>query len=161
MTAQAIGGIAGGLLAGRVITRYPSWLVIGVTLTAFGAIDLVIFNYPRWFDGIWPVLALFVLVGVPGGIGFASRLTIIQTAVADEYRGRVFAVAGVLIAAGVLVGAILGGTLAGDVGVVNLLTIQGAGYVVAGVCAGVLLRRGEQSVAVVAPQAAAAESGSD
>ena len=54
MTAQAIGGIAGGLLAGRVVNRYPPWIVVGSCLTLFGVIDLVIFNYPRWFTGVEP-----------------------------------------------------------------------------------------------------------
>ena len=33
----------------------------------------MIFNYPRWFTGVEPVLALFVLVGIPGAIGFDWR----------------------------------------------------------------------------------------
>jgi len=141
MTAQAIGGIAGGLVAGRCVMRYGALRVVPVTLTLFGLIDLAIFNYPRWFTGIVPVLVLFVLVGVPGAIGFSARLTIVQTAVANVFLGRVFAVSGVLAAAGALIGAVAGGALGNAVGVVNLLTVQGLGYVVAGLAAAVLLRR--------------------
>jgi MFS family permease len=155
MTAQAIGGIAGGLVAGRWVARFGALRVVPVTLILFGLIDLVIFNYPRWFTGIAPVLLLFVVVGVPGAVGYAARLTILQTAVADAFLGRVFAVAGVLAAAGMLIGATVGGALAEGLGVVNLLTIQGLGYVIAGLLAAVLLRRHATSVARAAPQVGA------
>jgi MFS family permease len=141
MAAQAVGGIAGGLVAGRVASGLTPARVVPVALTLFGLVDLAIFNYPRWFEGIGPVLLMFAIVGVPGAFGFAAVMTILQTSVADQYRGRLFAVLGVLAAAGALVGSTVGGALGGRLGVVNLLTIQGAGYVVAGLAAGALLRR--------------------
>jgi MFS family permease len=141
MTAQAVGGIAGGLYAGRLVARLTPARVVPVALALFGLVDLAIFNYPRWFDGIGPVLGMFVVVGVPGAFAFAAIMTILQTSVPDAYLGRVFAVAGVLGSAGALIGATIGGTLAESYGVLNLLTIQGAGYTVAGVVAGLLLRR--------------------
>ena len=141
MTAQAVGGIAGGLFAGRWIARFGALRVVPVTLVLFGLIDLVIFNYPRWSTAIVPVLVLFVVVGVPGAVGFAAQLTVVQSAVENAYLGRVFAVAGVLASAGMLLGAAVGGALGERVGIVNLLTLQGLGYVLAGSRAGVLLRR--------------------
>ena len=140
MTAQAVGGIAGGLLAARWIARFGAIRLVPVTLVLFGAVDLVIFNYPRWFTAIAPVLVLFVVVGVPGAVGFAATMTVLQGSVENAYLGRVFAVAGVLASAGMLVGAAVGGFLGDDVGIVNMLTVQGLGYVVAGLLAGVLLR---------------------
>ena len=64
-----------------------------------------------------------------------------------------------IAAAGALIGAVVGGTLAGEYGVVNLLTVQGAGYVVAGLAAGALLRRREVRVTpkVEEPETYAAE----
>lgn len=141
MTAQAIGGIAGGLVAGRWIAGFGAVRVVPVALLLFGFVDLLIFNYPRWFTGIGPVLLLFVVVGVPGAIGYAAQMTILQTSIGNAYLGRVFAVAGVLASAGMLLGATAGGALAEKVGVVDMLTVQGAGYVVAGCLAAVLLRR--------------------
>ena len=66
---------------------------------------------------------------------------LVARAVENAYLGRVFAVAGVLASAGMLLGAAVGGALGERVGIVNLLTLQGLGYVVAGSLAGVLLRR--------------------
>jgi MFS family permease len=154
MTAQAVGGIAGGLLAARWIARLGAVRLVPVTLLLFGLVDLVIFNYPRWFTAIVPVLVLFVVVGVPGAVGFAATMTVLQGSVENAFLGRVFAVAGVLGSAGMLVGAALGGVLGDDVGVVNMLTIQGLGYVVAGLLAGVLLRR--STGVAVAPERAGA-----
>ena len=141
MAAQAIGGIAGGLVAGRLAARLTPVRVVPVALALFGLVDLAIFNYPRWFDGIAPVLVMFAIVGVPGAFGFAAVMTILQTSVADAYLGRLFAVSGVLASAGMLLGATVGGGFAERYGVINLLTIQGGGYVVAGLLAGALLRR--------------------
>jgi predicted MFS family arabinose efflux permease len=146
MTAQAIGGIAGGLLAGRWIVRFGAIRLVPITLVLFGLIDLVIFNYPRWSTAIVPVLVLFVVVGVPGAVRFAATTTVLQSAVENAFLGRVFAVAGVLAAAGMLVGAAVGRVLGDDVGIVNMLTVQGVGYVVAGLLAGVLLRREAEQV---------------
>ena len=155
MTAQAVGGIAGGLLAARWIARFGALRLVPVTLVLFGVVDLVIFNYPRWFEAIAPVLVLFVVVGVPGAVGFAATMTVLQGSVENAFLGRVFAVAGVLASAGMLVGAAVGGVLGDDVGVVNMLTVQGFGYVVAGLLAVVLLRRSVE-VAVASEQRAGA-----
>jgi MFS family permease len=155
MTAQAVGGIAGGLLAARWIARVGALRLVPVMLVLFGLVDLVIFNYPRWFDAIVPVLVLFVVVGVPGAVGFAATMTVLQGFVENAFLGRVFAVAGVVASAGMLVGATVGGVLGDDVGVVNMLTVQGLGYVVAGLLAGALLRRSAQ-VAVASERRAGA-----
>jgi MFS family permease len=155
MTAQAVGGIAGGLLAARWIGRFGALRLVPVALVLFGAVDLVIFNYPRWFDSIVPVLVLFVVVGVPGAVGFAATMTVLQGSVENAFLGRVFAVAGVLASAGMLVGAAVGGFLGDDVGIVNMLTVQGLGYVVAGLLAGLLLRRSAEVVVATERRAGA------
>ncbi|HVD12715.1 MAG TPA: hypothetical protein VNB46_05710, partial [Gaiellaceae bacterium] len=59
----------------------------------------------------------------------------------DRLRGRAFNVIWMGAALAGIVGAAIAGPFGERIGVLNLLTIQGAGYVVAGVAAGVLLRR--------------------
>ena len=51
--------------------------------------------------------------------------TLLQSAVADEYRGRIFGTYGMTGALLALIGAVLAGTLADRVGAVTLLNIQG------------------------------------
>ncbi len=143
MSAQAVGGVLGGLAGTRYARRIRPALLIAVGLTLFGAIDIVIFNYPRWSTVLWPELVLFALVGIPGVLSGAALMTLLQTEVGDAHLGRVFSVAMVLEAVAALAGAGLAGTLGPTLGVMNLLTIQGLGYFVAGLCAGLFLGRAQ------------------
>ena len=140
MGAQAIGGLAGGLAVGAVSAAVPPSMLIGVGAVLFGLLDLAIFNYPAVLPGYLPAIILFALVGIPG-VGFITGLTtLVQTTVADAYRGRVFGAAMTTRALLSLLGTALAGMLARPLGIVTMLNVQGAGYVVAGLAALVLLR---------------------
>ena len=140
MGSQAIGGLAGGLAVGAVSESVPPSVLIGVVAVLFGLLDLAIFNYPAVLPGYLPAIILFALVGIPG-VGFITGLTtLVQTTVADAYRGRVFGTAMTTRAVLSLLGTALAGVLARPLGIVTLLNVQGAGYVVAGLAALVLLR---------------------
>jgi MFS family permease len=132
MSSQAIGGLIGGLLIGWIGARLAPASMIGVGGILFGLIDLAIFNYPAFVPGLLPALALFVAVGIPGIIMVTGKNILLQSAVADEYRGRVFGAYGTTIALLALLGATLAGTLGDRVGVVTVLNVQGVVYVVAG-----------------------------
>ncbi len=129
MSAQAVGGIAGGLACGYAARKASPQRLLTVGLFIFGAVDLIIFNYPRWFQAFPPVVALFVLVGIPTAVMTAAAFTLLQTAVPDALRARVCSA--ILVVEGVsgLIGAGFAGTLTERFGVVNVLTGQGAAYV--------------------------------
>lgn len=137
MSGQAVGGIVGGFVAAWLAGRWTPVRMVAVGLTLFGAVDLVIFNYPRWFTAVTPEIVLMAVVGIPGGVLLAGALTLLQTEVADELRGRVFGAILVVESGAMLVGSALAVV---PLGVVTLLTVQGLGYVVAGVVFGVLTR---------------------
>lgn len=139
MGAQAVGGLIGSVLVGYVIKVIPPSRLIGFCAILFGLIDLVIFNYPAFFPGFTLAVILFVLVGVPGVGTMTSSYTLLQTAVADEYRGRIFGAIGTTGALFMLSGTILAGFLGDHLGVVTVLNTQGAVYVLAGVFAMVTL----------------------
>jgi MFS family permease len=141
MSAQAVGGLAGGLVGALIAGRIPPKCLVTLGLVAFGAIDLVIFNYPRRSTGLAPEIALFVLVGMPGALMTAGVMTLLQTEVDDCHRGRVFSAAMVAESAAALVGAAFAATVTGTFGVVNVLTAQGAAYVLAGLAFAALVRR--------------------
>jgi MFS family permease len=141
MSAQAAGGIAGGLVCAGLAKRISPMPMVTSGLILFGTVDLIIFNYPRWATAIAPEIVLFIVVGLPGALMTAGMMTLLQTEVADGQRGRVFAAAMVAESAGSLVGAALAGTLTDWLGVINVLTAQGAGYVIAGVIFILLVRR--------------------
>ncbi|MBK9715469.1 MAG: MFS transporter [Kouleothrix sp.] len=140
MSAQAIGGLAGGVLVGWLGSRISPTRMIGIGSVLFGTIDLIIFNYWRFYPGFLPAVLLFVAVGVPGVISRTSINTVLQLVVPDRFRGRVFATVGLTSALLAMIGTTLAGTLSDVVGVVTVLNIQGFGYVAAGVAALALLR---------------------
>jgi len=138
---QAIGGIIGGLAGAWVGRRVAVHRQVAVSMVLFGLTDIVIFNYPRWLPEVWPGVALMAVVGVPGALIMAGFMTILQSEVTDAYRGRVFSAAMVTQSTAMLAGTVLAATLTDRLGVITLLTAQGAGYAIGGVCFGLLARR--------------------
>ncbi|HEY3231775.1 MAG TPA: MFS transporter [Roseiflexaceae bacterium] len=139
MSAQAVGGLIGGVIVGFASKQLSPARLIGLSAIVFGLIDLAIFNYPAFIPGIALGLILFVVVGVPG-VGFMSGVnTLLQTAVVDQYRGRVFGALGTTQALLMLIGTLAAGMLGDRLGVVTMLNIQGGGYVLAGCAALILL----------------------
>ena len=139
MSAQAVGGLIGGVLVGWMDNKVSSIALIGLGALAFGLIDLAIFNYPAFFPGFTLALILFIAVGIPGVTLMTGMNTLLQSAVADEYRGRVFGTYGMTGALLALIGATLAGTLGDRIGAVTLLNIQGGVYVAAGLLVPTLL----------------------
>jgi MFS family permease len=139
MSAQAVGGLIGGVLVGWMGNKISPIALIGLGGVAFGLIDLAIFNYPTFLPGFTPALVLFAAVGIPGVAMMTGMNTLLQSAVADKYRGRIFGTYGMTGALLALIGATLAGTLGDRIGTVMLLNIQGGVYVVAGLLVPVLL----------------------
>ena len=132
MSMQAVGGILGGLVAASVGHRFRPSRLLAWGAVAFGAIDLALFLYPLAAPTLWPAFLLIVLVGPAGALMGAGLMTLFQTATAAGYRGRAF---GALIAVegvATLSGTLAAGLLGGRVGIIMVLTTQGAGYVLAG-----------------------------
>lgn len=141
MSAQATGGLLGGVLIGSVASRFTPVRLFGVGNIVFGILDLALFNYPLFFSGIWVGIALIGLVGIPTiGMG-AGLTTLLQRSVRDEYRGRVFGLMGTTSALLQLTGTLIAGVLGGVLGPIVLLNIQGGSYVLMGLLALVVLPR--------------------
>ncbi len=140
MAAQAIGGLIGGTMVGAVARAVPTVRLIGLGSITFGLIDLAIFNYPAIDPSIWIGIGLFVLVGIPGVWTQTAIQTLIQTAVPDAYLGRVWSTLGTTMGLLGLVGTLIAGFAGDRLGIVTVLNIQGAGYIIAGILALMLLR---------------------
>ena len=151
MSAQAVGGILGGLACGYAARNASPERLLMVGLFIFGTIDLIIFNYPRWFEAFSPVVILFILVGIPTAVMSAAAFTLLQTAVADGLRARVFSAILVVEAMSGLIGAVLAGTLTERFGVINVLTGQGAAYVLATFAFALFLRRRTPAAGIAEP----------
>ena len=142
LSAQAVGGIAGSLAGTWAARRFRPVSLGCVAMALFGLGDLVIFNYPRWHTALWPVVVLFFGIGVPAGVGYPSLMTLFQLQVPDRLRGRLFAVLAVAQAAAAMLGATAAGLLGQKVGVMDLLSAQGGGYVLAAAMLRILAGRG-------------------
>jgi MFS family permease len=132
MSAQAIGGLVGGLLLGWIGNRVLSAWVMGPCLMLFGLIDLAIFNTPAFFPFYWLSFGLFIAVGIPGIISLTGAESRLQASAPDAYRGRVFGILGTAMGLFMLVGTLVAGVVTHHLGVVTVLNIQGTSYVVAG-----------------------------
>ncbi|CAA9545248.1 MAG: Uncharacterized MFS-type transporter, partial [uncultured Thermomicrobiales bacterium] len=157
VAAQAVGGLGGSAVIGQFGRRVSPQRLFAFGAIALGVVDLCIFNAHRVYPGVLPPLILMIVVGLPAaciGIGYT---TLVQTAVADEYRGRVLGSLGAVSALSLLIGAALAGTLGNRVGVVSLLTIQAVGYPLSGLIVLVALPPGtscDGSQSVPRPRAA-------
>jgi MFS family permease len=164
MSAQAVGGILGGLAFGWIGRRLRPARLLGIGALLFGLLDLLIVNAP----GLWGVfglrslapvlfvvLALFALVGIPGAAYQAGFTTLLQVTAGDRYLGRVFGALLTVMAITMLGGMGTAGGLGDRVGAVPLLNLQGGVYVLAGLIC--LLTLWGSRVAAGAAQASNAE----
>jgi MFS family permease len=141
MSAQAVGGLVGGLITSMIGHRFSPRKLLGWGAAAFGALDLVLFLYPLITRELWPAPVLMVFIGLPGALIVAGLMTLFQTATADAHRGRVFGAAVALDGLAMLVGTFAAGTLGERIGILPVIAVQGAGYVVAGLMVLLALRR--------------------
>jgi Na+/melibiose symporter-like transporter len=148
---QAVGGIIGGLVAAAIGERISAVLMFGGAALIFGLIDLVLFLYPLAYVAIWPALLCMLAVGLPGALTMAGFTTLVQRYTSDAYRGRVFASLGVVQSVAAIVGTLGAGLLGSSVGIVPIIALQGAGYVVAGAAVLLVLRSQVRQASPVVP----------
>jgi predicted MFS family arabinose efflux permease len=153
--AQAVGGIVGGVLVGHFGRSIPAPRLLGLSAVLFGLLDLAIFYYPLFWPGVLVPLMLMALVGIPSSAAVVTTFTVLQTQAPEAYRGRVLGAAGTTTALVGLVGMGLAGVLGDRVGIIPLLTVQGGGYVLAGLLVLRLLEP-DRSADAVRPLSAAA-----
>ncbi|MEU4394132.1 MFS transporter [Kribbella sp. NPDC023855] len=137
-SSQAVGGIAGGLIAAAAGSRFSAAKLWGFGAVAFGLIDLVMFLYPLFWDGLAPAFVCMIAVGIPGAFLTAGLMTVIQRLTDDASRGRVFGALFAAEGAALLVGIAAAGLLGDVVGIIPVLVVQGLGFFVGGL---VVLRR--------------------
>ena len=140
VAAQAVGGIAGGMVAAASGHRMQAGRLLSYGAVAFGLVDLAIFLYPLGYVAVWPAVAGMIIVGLPGALTLAGLVTLFQRNSEDTYRGRVFGAVSALEGISVLVGTLGAGYLSRLAGIVPVLAIQGGGYVVPGLAMLIWLR---------------------
>jgi MFS family permease len=147
LSTQAIGGLAGAVVIGRMGSRVNPLRLVILSALIFGLIDLGLFTYPAIYPHIGPALVVMVIVGVPGAAMMAGIATLEQKLAADSHRGRVIGALGAVGATGSLVGAVSAGFLGEVVPILLLLVVQGSGYTIAALTVA-WMTRGERMPAV-------------
>jgi Na+/melibiose symporter-like transporter len=138
--AQAAGGIGGGFLAASLGRRLDAASALSYSAIAFGGVDLILFLYPLAWPVLWPAAMLIAGAGIAGAFMLTAAMTLMQEHTTDRYRGRVFGALGAVEGAAIVAGTVAAGVLAHVTGVVAVLSVQGAGYVVAGILVLALLQ---------------------
>jgi predicted MFS family arabinose efflux permease len=129
VTAQGIGGLLGGLLAGTIGRLFSPVRIMAVSACVMGLLVLLIVNIP-----VLPVvLGLLAVVGLPVVSFMVSEATLLQSGVADQFRGRVMGSYGTTQALAMLIGMGAGSLLGDWAGVVPLLDLVSGLYVLAGI----------------------------
>jgi MFS family permease len=144
MTAQAVGGIAGSLIIVQLSKIIHPTRLIPLSALIFGPLIIVIANIP-----VLPVvLPLVTIIGVAVIGFFVSMLTLLQSNVADEYRGRVFGALNTVQAITMLFGMILASGLADRIGIIPMLEVDAAFNILAGILAFFMIRKGAKPAPV-------------
>jgi Na+/melibiose symporter-like transporter len=154
---QAVGGIAGGLIAAATGDRVRASRLLGWGALAFGAIDLLMFTYPLAFVAVWPAAACMIVVGVPGALTMAGAMTLVQRDAGEAHRGRVFGALGAVEGVATVAGTLAAGLLGQTAGIIPVLVTQACGYLAGGLLVLVALRT--DSPASRAPASAAEPAG--
>ncbi|HET8629377.1 MAG TPA: MFS transporter [Thermomicrobiales bacterium] len=128
MSAQAVGGLAGGLLAARLGKAVGPARSIGFGALLTGVFIVAIVNTPT----LAADLVLIALVGGPAVVAFVAIETLLQNLTEDRYRGRIFGALGTTMALAQLVGMALAGALGAPLGTLPVLDLTGILYCVGG-----------------------------
>jgi len=132
VSSQAVGGIAGGLVAAAAGSRLPAATMWGAGSVLFGMVDLTLFCYPLASRSLVPAFVCMIAVGVPGAFTVAGSMTVLQRLTDDGSRGRIMGALGAVEAAAVLVGITAAGALGNVLGIIPLLVLQALGYLLGG-----------------------------
>lgn len=138
---QAVGGVVGSVIIGRLAARIDPVRLYSFGLAGMGIISAVIWNGPNVTIAIAVYVALFIVVGVPAVATNVGYRSLAQVAVPRARLGRFAGQVEAVNAGGTAIGSLVVGWLLGRVERWTLFNAQCATYVVAAVCAATIGRR--------------------
>jgi hypothetical protein len=138
-SAQAIGGLLAGVLVARVALKLSPRVLFAGGMIGLGLADLGVANAAMLAPPGPAAMAVgstfMLLAGFPVVSAFAAEHGLLQTLAADAFRGRVFGALGAIQGLATLVGLILGAAAIDTIGVVPVVSLGSAMWIVGGVFA--------------------------
>ncbi|WP_293911874.1 MFS transporter [Deinococcus sp.] len=129
-SAQALGGLIGAWLVGRLADRWTALKLLAVGALGSGVLLLAYFNYALLYPSIWPAVLITALAGLPFAIFGTAQTLGLQRASPPELRGRVFSLCFGLVGLSQLVGMGVSGVLGERIGVL-VINVDALTYLIA------------------------------
>src|SRR5215213_8979992 len=138
-SAQAIGGLLAGVLVARAALRLSPRMLLAGGMIGLGFTDLGVANAallaPPGPAAIAVGSTFMLLAGFPVVSAFAARDGLLQTLTTDAFRGRVFGAMGAIQGMAILVALTLGAPAIDAIGVVPVMSLGAAMWIVGGMFA--------------------------
>jgi Na+/melibiose symporter-like transporter len=154
-SAQAIGGLLAGVLVARAALKLSPRVLLAGGMIGLGLTDLGVANAALLAPPGPAALAVgsifMLLAGFPVVSSFAARDGLLQTLTADAFRGRVFGALGAIQGMAILVGLTLGAAAIDAIGVVPVVSLGAAMWIVGGVFALTRLARNVGDITTRSP----------
>ena len=138
---QAVGGVLGGIMIGRLARRAPPGQLMGWGYIGMGTIGLITWNAPRLTTAIPLYVALFIAAGVPAVACSVGLMSAAQQFTPPQHLGQLVGTVEAVSAAGVALGTLAAGVLVDRVPVDRLLDGQAAVYLLCGTIAVTFVNR--------------------
>jgi MFS family permease len=143
VSARGLGGIIGTLLVDRLSLRFAAHRLFAVGLTGTGVIFALMCIAPS----LWVLMALHVIIGIPGLMWIVSVSALFQARTPAAFRGRIFGTYVNVRTATMLTGMGLGASLGDALGATPFIAMGAVLYTLAGVLAFQVLTPERETVA--------------
>ncbi|HTX91740.1 MAG TPA: MFS transporter [Anaerolineales bacterium] len=134
---RGMGGLLGGFLTGKMSGKLNPILTLSLALGGTGLLGLIMYNVPS----LYVALACLFLIGVVIVLGDVSYLTLFQTNIIDQFRGRVFGAMGTTFGLLNIIGQITASILGDHVGIIPILNMSGILYILSGLVAFLMITK--------------------
>ena len=138
-SAQAIGGLLAGVLVARYAAAISPRLLFAAGMMGLGLTDLGVANAAHFAAPGAPAIAVaaafMVVAGFPVVATNAAHTGLLQRLTEDAFRGRVFGAMNAVQGLAILVGLAFGGVAIDRIGVVPVMSVGAATWIVGGLFA--------------------------
>ncbi|TDP95136.1 MFS transporter [Labedaea rhizosphaerae] len=129
---QAIGGLAGGLIAGWLARRMGDKVLAGGSLLVFALIGVLGWNGPYLTTALWVYIGLFAAIGAPAVTGISALLALLQRSADPRQLGKAMGGFQAISDGAQGIGMLASGALVGVLPISVLLNAQISLYALAG-----------------------------